>query len=144
MKTHQGKFVPRKPEKYVGDPDKIYYRSSWELAMMVWCENNTLVKKYSSEETQIPYICDTDGKMHTYYMDFKIWYKDTILLVEIKPKKETKPPKRKPNKLKFLTEQMTYIKNSCKWRAAKKFAEKKGYLFQVWTEDTLKTLKIIA
>ena len=144
MKTHQGKFIPRKPEKYVGDPTNIYYRSSWELAMMVWCENNSMVTKYSSEETQIPYICDTDGQQHTYYMDFKIWYKNTILLVEIKPKKETRPPKRKANKLKFLKEQLTFVKNSCKWRAAKAFAEKKGYIFQVWTEDTLKTLKIIA
>ena len=37
---------------------------------------------------------------------------------------------------------MTYIKNESKWKAAKKYADDRGYHFEIWTENTLKKLGI--
>ena len=63
--------------------------------------------------------------------------------VEIKPKKETVPPKKPKRKSKkYLNEVLTYVKNTDKWTAASEFADAKGWKFQVWTEDTLKNLGI--
>ena len=62
---------------------------------------------------------------------------------EIKPKKETVPPKKGKRKTKrYAQEAYTFIKNQDKWEAANQYAEHKGWKFQVWTEDTLKGLGI--
>jgi aldehyde:ferredoxin oxidoreductase len=66
-----------------------------------------------------------------------------IILVEIKPKKQTIPPKTPKRKTKkYVNEVTTYIKNTSKWEAAQQYAQHKGWKFQVWTEDTLKNLGI--
>ena len=66
-----------------------------------------------------------------------------IFLVEIKPKNQTIPPKKRSRKTKkYINEMLTYAKNNDKWEAANKFAEHNGWKFQVWTEDTLKNLGI--
>lgn len=141
--AYSGKYRPTNREKYKGDPDDITYRSSWELKVFQWCDKNVDVVKWHSECTVITYLCATDKKFHRYFMDLKIQFADgRILLVEIKPKKETKAPRKKGNMLKYLTEVNTYMKNVSKWTAAKKYADKQGYLFQIWTEDTLKNIGI--
>ena len=53
-------------------------------------------------------------------------------MVEIKPHGQTQPPKRKN-----LNEAMRYMKNTSKWRYAKRYAEDRGYHFEIWTEKTL-------
>ena len=64
-------------------------------------------------------------------------------MVEIKPKKETVPPKKPSRKTKrYINEVTTYIKNTSKWEAAQQYADHKGWKFQVWTEDTLTNLGI--
>ena len=65
-----------------------------------------------------------------------------ILLIEIKPKKETVPPQGKRKTKRYVREVMTYVKNTSKWEAANQYAEHKGWKFQVWTEDTLTNLGI--
>ena len=66
-----------------------------------------------------------------------------VFLVEIKPKKQTIPPKNPKRKTKkYLNEVTTYIKNTSKWNAAQQFANAKGWKFQIWTEDTLKNLGV--
>ena len=77
-------------------------------------------------------------------MDLKITY-DTgkTILVEIKPKRQTKPPKKKTKKTRrYITEVMAYGKNTSKWEYAEEFAKSRGWEFQIWTEDTLKELGI--
>jgi len=59
------------------------------------------------------------------------------LLVEIKPSSQTVPPKRKK-----LTEALTYMKNTSKWKYARKFCEERGYEFQIWTENELEAMGI--
>lgn len=142
--SYKGRYQIKKPEKYAGDPSKVVYRSLWERNAFRWCENNPKVKLWNSEDVVIPYVYSVDKSLHRYYVDLLIEMVDgKIYLVEIKPKKETSPPKTPKRKTKrYINEQLTFIKNHDKWNAANKFAERSGWKFQVWTEDTLKNLGI--
>jgi len=141
---YKGTYKLKKPEKYKGDPNKVVYRSSWERAVFKYLEDNPDVKEWAAEEIVIPYICSTDGKRHRYFID--IYFKTTagkVYLIEIKPDKETMPPKTPKRRTKrYLTEQLTYVKNQSKWKAAREFAADNGAEFYVWTEKTLKSLGI--
>jgi hypothetical protein len=141
----QGQFQPKHPEKYEGNTKNIVFRSSWELLLFKWCDANPNIKKWSSEEVVIPYICKTDNKAHRYFMDCKMVFNNgTTLLVEVKPKAQTIPPKVTDKKrTKTLIEQvLTHTKNVSKWEAAQDYCKKRGWLFQIWTEDTLRSLGI--
>lgn len=142
--AYKGRFTPKNVSKYAGDHKKITYRSLWERNAFRWCDTNSSVVKWNSEEVVIPYYCRTDNKMHRYFVDLLIEFKGgRTILVEIKPKKETLPPKTPSRKSKrYLNEVSTFIKNQDKWAAAKLFADKHNIEFQVWTEDTLKSLGI--
>lgn len=141
--AHSGKYNPD-PKKYKGDLSAVKYRSSWELKAFNWCDKNSSVKYWSSEETVVPYFWDIDKKYHRYYVDLKITFTDgKTILVEIKPAKETEPPTN-PNKSKrYIGEAMTYVKNMNKWEAANSYAKDRGWEFQIWTEDTLKSMGIM-
>ena len=142
--SYKGRFKITKPEKYIGDYTNVVYRSLWERQCFKWCESNPSVKAWNSEEVVIPYVSRHDKKMHRYFVDlFVEMTNGEILLVEIKPKKETKPPKEPKRKTKrYINEVLTYVKNQDKWESANQFAQHKGWKFQVWTEDTLKNLGI--
>lgn len=141
---YQGKFRPRNIAKYVGNVDLIHYRSGWEFSVMLWLDNNDQVIKWSSEEVVIPYRCITDKKIHRYFMDFKITFKTgDVYLIEVKPRAQMSPPKRgKKTERRYLKEVFTYGKNTSKWKQAKKYAEDRGYKFQIWNEETLEKLGI--
>ena len=137
--SYQGRYTIKRPEKYAGDAKKVVYRSLWERQAFKWCENNPNVKMWNSEEVVVPYKSTVDKKLHRYFVDLLIQMNDkSTYLVEIKPKKETKPPKKPKRQTKrYINEQLTFIKNQDKWEAAAEFAEHKGWKFQVWTEETL-------
>lgn len=141
-KTYKGKYTIKKPEKYMGDPKNVTYRSLWERQAFRWCEDRDDIVAWSSEETVVPYVCPTDKKAHRYFIDLKIKFKNgRTVLVEIKPKSQTIPPKKPSRQTKkYINEVMTYIKNEAKWKAASKFAKDRGYHFEIWTEDVLKQL----
>jgi len=142
--SYKGKYKIKKPEKYLGDYNKVVYRSLWERQTFKWCESNSRVKSWNSEEVVIPYKCKTDNRIHRYFIDLFIEMDNgECILVEIKPKKQTTVPKKPSRKTKkYLNEVTTYIKNTSKWTAANDFASHKGWKFQIWTEDTLKNLGI--
>lgn len=140
---HQGKFKAKNPQKYAGDHTNIYYRSSWEFSVMLWCDNNPNVISWSSEELVIPYLCPTDNAYHRYFVDFAITLMDgQILWIELKPEKYTKVPEKQKSKKRHITEVFQYVKNQAKWAAANEYAKQNGAKFQVWTENTLKSLGI--
>lgn len=143
-KTYKGKYRIKKPEKYAGDYTNVTYRSLWERQAFRWCEDRDDVVSWSSEETVIPYRCKTDNKVHRYFIDLKIKFSNgRIVLVEIKPKSQTQPPKKPTRQTKrYINEVMTYVKNESKWKAATKYCNDRGYHFEIWTEDTLKGLGI--
>jgi len=143
MKYHQGKYNIKFPEKYAGDPTNIIYRSSWELRFMNWCDSNSAVIKWSSEETIIPYRCGTDNRLHRYFIDFKIQVKtktngSKTYLVEVKPSTQTMPPVFPGRRTKrYITEAMTFVKNQSKWEAAVQYCKERGWEFKIITEKEL-------
>tara|TARA_B100000963_G_C22584369_1_gene652344 strand:- start:885 stop:1331 length:447 start_codon:yes stop_codon:yes gene_type:complete len=142
--SYKGKYKIKKPEKYLGDYTRVIYRSLWERQAFKWCESNSRVKSWNSEEVVIPYKCKTDNRIHRYFIDLFIEMDNgDCLLVEIKPKKQTNPPKTPKRKTKkYINEVVSFVKNQSKWEAANAFAEHKGWKFQIWTEDTLSNLGI--
>lgn len=140
---NQGLFRPKNPYKYKGDVNNIVYRSSWEKRFLTWCDENPSIVEYSSEETIVPYICETDSRMHRYFIDAWVKVKDkdgklSEFIVEIKPWAQTQPPKYPGKQTKrYLEEVETFVKNQSKWAAAKKYAAQRGWQFIILTEKEL-------
>lgn len=141
--SYKGKFRPSKPKKYKGDPTNIVYRSLWELKFMRYCDSNTNIVKWSSEEIVIPYRSPIDNRFHRYFPDFYLKYKDNTgkmieKVVEIKPAKQVQEPKVQKRKTKkYVTEVVTYAKNQAKWLAAEEFCKDRKWKFQILTEKEL-------
>ena len=142
--AYSGRYKVKNRKKYKGDADNVVFRSMWERHCFKWCDENPNIKSWSSEEVVIPYFYDVDKKYHRYFMDLKITFKDgKTILVEIKPEKETQPPKRPDKSKRYINEAMTYVKNMNKWEAASKFAKDNNWGFQIWTEKTLTSMGIM-
>jgi len=141
--SYKGRFKPIYYKKYKGDPTKIVYRSMWELRFMKYCDKTPSILEWSSEEIIIPYR-GLDKKIHRYYPDFWIKYKNAegnILceVIEVKPKRQTKRPTKKNKPYgKYLKESRTYGINQLKWEAAREYCKDRGYKFRIITEDHLK------
>jgi hypothetical protein len=142
--AYRGRYTPKNKDKYVGDPAGVVYRSLWERNAFRWLDANTDVVAWGSEEIIVPYVCGTDNKVHRYFVDLFFKTKDgKMYLIEIKPKKELTPPKNPGKRTrKYIKESLTYVKNQSKWKAANEYALDHGMVFQVWTEETLKSLGI--
>ena len=141
--AYSGHYKVININKYKGDFTKVVYRSLWEKYVFQWCDNNTNVKEWSSEEVVIPYYYDVDKKYHRYFVDLKIVTKEKTMLVEIKPAKETEPPIGEKRTKKYINEGLTYIKNMNKWEAANEYAKDRGWEFQIWTEKTLQEMNLL-
>ena len=141
--AYKGKFSPKNPKKYKGDPTNIVYRSLWELKVMKYLDENLNIVEWSSEELAIPYLCPTDNRWHRYFPDFivKTKIKDgttQTMILEVKPKKETVEPKKKKKVTKqYITEVMTWGKNQAKWRAATEYCADRNWQFKLITEKEL-------
>ncbi len=142
--NYKGKYKPINPIKYKGDVTNIVYRSMWERYCFYWLDTNPQIKEWSSEEVVIPYLYEVDKKFHRYFVDLK--YTTTegrTFIIEIKPHKETEPPKRPDKSKRYITESLTYIKNQCKWKAAREYAKDQSWSFEIWTEHTLTSMGIM-
>jgi len=143
--AYQGIFQPANPGKYEGNSQNIVFRSSWELSVFKWLDENPDVVKWSSEEIVIPYILPEDQRPHRYYPDLKItWKSGKTFVVEIKPAKEVVAPKPRKgkNQMRLMEEIATFSKNGAKWDAAARWCNDRGYSFYVWTEYSLEQLGI--
>jgi len=143
-KYYKGRYKVKNTEKYIGDIKNVIYRSSWERSTFKWLDHNSSIEYWAAESVIIPYVCETDKKVHRYFMD--LWFQTQEgknYIIEIKPKGQTKPPKTPQRKTRrYVKESLTYVKNQSKWKAASEFALDRGWTFEVWTEDTLKSLGI--
>ena len=141
--SYKGRYIIKNPKKYRGDPQSIIYRSLWERKFMVYCDRTASVIEWGSEEIVVPYKSPWDGKIHRYFPDFycKIKQHDgTIkkLVIEVKPKKQTKPPKEPQRKTKsYLNEIKAWGVNSAKWKYATEWCNNNGMEFKILTEDDL-------
>jgi len=141
---NQGKFKPKNPQKYGGDPTNIVYRSSYELKFMQYCDLTEDVISYQSEEFFIPYRSPIDNRIHRYFPDFFIKYKDKEgnmrkVIIEVKPKKDLKMPETNPKRRtkSWVYSVKAYAVNQAKWSAAREFCADRGYEFRIFTEDEL-------
>ena len=139
----KGKFIPTRPEKYVGNVSTITYRSSYELKFMKWCDLSDSVLKWGSEEVVIPYQSPVDGRLHRYFVDFFIKVRTKLgeekkYLIEVKPYRFTqKPTQGKRKSARFLEEVVQYSVNQAKWQAARQFAKQVDAEFTIITEYDL-------
>ena len=142
--AYKGKYKPENPKKYKGDPTNVVYRSLWERKFMRYCDLNENVNQWQSEEFWIPYKSPLDGKVHRYFPDFFVKYKDKdgttrTVVIEIKPKKEVEMPeqnqKRKTKSWAYQVQ--NWVKNQAKWKAAKEYCDDRNYEFRIMTEVDL-------
>jgi hypothetical protein len=136
----QGYYKPKNPEKYIGDVNKIVYRSSWELNAHTFFDNNTRVIRWGSEIICIPYLKPTDNKVHRYYPDYYVEYitdSGEIVkeVIELKPSNQTKQPRG--NHKHKLYEQLTYAVNVAKWTYAKQWCDQHNVNWRVITEKSI-------
>ena len=147
--AYNGRFRPKNPNKYKGDPTKIFYRSSWELKFFSYCDKHPDVIWWQSEEVVVPYYSPIDGRRHRYFPDVIVKTKtpgggSKTLMIEIKPKNQTRPPDRSKKTTakgrvsrKYLNEVKTYGINEAKWKAAQMYCAQRGWEFKIYTEETL-------
>ena len=140
--SYKGRFLPKNPNKYNGDFNNIIFRSSWELRVMKYLDENPKVKWWSSEELFVPYTSPVDRKIHRYFPDFIFRAtnkhgKEITMMVEVKPEKQTKMPEKRKKTKKYIQETVTYAINQEKWKAADLFCKEHGWIFKLITEKDL-------
>jgi len=130
----KGRFIPTNPQKYMGNPSEIFFRSSWELTVMKFFDKSSSVMRWASETIIVPYISPKDGRVHRYYPDFfceliNAQQELERWLIEVKPLKETSY-----DHAKTLHDKLNVAINEAKWDAARKFAAVNNMKFRVITE----------
>jgi hypothetical protein len=151
--SYKGRFRPKNPAKYKGDPTNIIYRSLWELKLMRKFDEHPDIVQWQSEEVIVPYMNPVKGKTSRYYPDFVIKKriepnKYEIIMIEVKPKKQTQMPNpMNKNKTptgrisrRYLNEVATYAINEAKWDAAEKYCKERGWRFEKLTEEHIRPL----
>ena len=137
----KSKYTVINIEKYIGNPDNVIIRSSWERDAFTFCDNNPNILRWCSEEIVIPYILPLPNggvRPAKYYPDLYVEYKDVNgklnrELIEIKPKKQTRPSRARNPKTKMF-ENAAFMKNTLKWEAAHAWCKERGIEFKILHE----------
>lgn len=151
MPGYKGRFRPKNPQKYKGDPTNIIYRSLWEFKFFRYVDSHPDVIWWQSEEVIVPYVSPIDGRRHRYFPDVIVNRKmpdgkRKTIMIEIKPKAQTRPPtmtgknaKTKTGRVskRYLNEVRTWGVNEAKWKAARNYCADRGWEFVIMTEDHL-------
>ena len=143
--SYKGLYEARNPQKYKGDKRSIVYRSLWERKFMVYCDTSDSIIEWGSEEIIIPYLSPWDGRIHRYFPDFYIKVQQydgssKKYIIEVKPKKQCKPPTPPESKKKtkrWKKDMRAWGINSAKWKYATEWCEKNGMEFKILNEDHL-------
>ena len=141
--SYKGKYKPRFPKKYKGNPTNIIYRSSWELKFMRYCDSNQNILEWGSEEFCLPYKSPLDNRIHRYFPDFYIKVRESTgiikkMIIEVKPKRQCMDPKKPKRKTRgYIYEVREYVKNQAKWKAAEEYCIDRGFEFKILTENEL-------
>ena len=146
-KWRQGLYTLVNPAKYLGDPNRIVFRSSWEQEAFRICDLNPNVLEWGSEILIIPYLIpnfkNPSGRPREkrYIPDLYVVTQESNgtvsrKVIEIKPYKQTLRSKsRNPNTKMY--EDYTYAINQLKWQAAQSWCDARGIQFIVTTEREL-------
>lgn len=170
-RTKQGYYRVKNRDKYIGDPNLIIYRSSWEFALCKWADASPSILRWSSEPLKIPYY-DRVSKLvecrklgldpnnpknwviKNYNTDFfiEIDKGNNIVekwLIEVKPEHKLKkpiPPKQEATlkeQRRFNMLAKEYIINEQKFLAISAYAKKTGMKFYIFTENIMTKLGIL-
>ena len=114
----------------------------------MYCDGKSDILKWSSEPIKIRYVSPIDNKIHLYYPDFYMCVRqqdgsEIEYIVEVKPSKQLKKPKKPKRQTKkamsnYRYAAKEYLKNNAKAIAAQAYAKEKGMKFIILTEKTLK------
>lgn len=131
-------YIPKYSEKYCGTYP-IICRSSWEYRMCEWFDYNRNVGSWSSENHRIRYFDGLRGRNRIYYPDFYVMFTDRRkYIVEVKPEKDLKMPKKGKKSMKTMKiQEHTFLTNKAKFKAAREYCKKLGYKFIIITEKDL-------
>lgn len=139
----QGIYTPRNPNKYRGDATKIRYMSSWEQKLHQFLDSNPNILEWSSEEIAIPYLKPTTGRIHKYFPDYWVKFRNkhgeiVEEMWELKPNNQISLPSRRGKRKKQqIVEAVQFEVNKAKWKAAQAFCDKRGIKFRLVTENQL-------
>jgi len=131
------RFIPKNPDKYAGDVNAIFARSTWEVACMKYFDSRPDVLRWGSEEIVIPYLSPLDSKVHRYFPDFFVEYIDrngNVIkeIVEVKPLHESEKEHAKSQRSKDAL-----IVNEAKWKSAAIYCSERDMKFRVLTEKSI-------
>ena len=141
--AYKSRYKPTNKSKYLGNSNNVICRSLWERRVCKYLDNNKNVIRWGSEEISIPYYSPVDKKWHKYYPDFIVEKKNPngtveTLVIEVKPLKQTKPPKKPKRKSRnYINECIRYEINASKWKAAESLCNKKEWKFIILTEKDI-------
>ena len=140
--SYKGRYTPQNPKKYRGNHNNIVYRSLWELKFMKYCDRSASILEWGSEEIIIPYISPWDNRVHRYFPDFYIKVRQADgkvkkMIIEVKPKKQCKPPVGKKKTKYYIKEVQTWGVNKAKWEYALEWCKDRNMEFKILTEDHL-------
>ena len=132
----KGKFTPKNPKKYIGNRLPIW-RSSWELRVMMFLDENKHILHWASEAIAIPYRNPLTGKMANYIPDFFVVYQNKshqqrAEIIEVKPKSQTSLTEAKSRH-----DKLHAIVNQAKFAAATAYCKYHGYVFRVISQDSI-------
>lgn len=134
-----GKFIMKHPAKFCGSCQP-QYKSSLEKIFMMYADRNPAIVQWGYETAApVKYLDRSSNppKVRRYYVDFvckiRVGSMVKTVWIEIKPKSETVAPKRTASPRTIAL----WVKNSCKWQAARAVAKSLGYEFKILTEDQL-------
>lgn len=133
-----GKFLPQHPEKYKGKNLPIF-KSSLEQRLMLYLDSNPYIISWQYEPIAIKYLDKSSRppRIRRYFIDFIAVVKQGLLTktiwLEVKPLREAQKPKNSKN----IMDNLIWLKNNCKWDAARQMAKSKGYEFHIITEEQL-------
>jgi hypothetical protein len=141
----QGYYKLVNPEKYLGDPTKIIFRSSWEKRFATYCDHEERIIAWSSEPLKIPYLDPVSGETKSYNPDFYVRLKTVEgfqeFLVEVKPSRQLQVPNKPSGRItekkmvSYNNAMKTYIVNLAKFKAARDYSHGRGWEFIVVTES---------
>jgi len=136
-KWQQAWFTPTNPQKYIGDVNKIFLRSSWEMTFARFLDRNPNVLEWASEEISIEYFNPIKKRPAKYFPDFYVKYQNKhgeIIkeLVEIKPHNQVIKPTKKNKQ-----DMSVWVVNMEKWKNAIQYCKSRHMKFSVLTEKSL-------
>ena len=71
--SYSGRYIPKNPKKYKGDPYKVIYRSLWERRFMAYCDSNVFIIEVKPKAQCKPPPSQPKRKTRRWFNEVKTW-----------------------------------------------------------------------